>query len=63
MSDNPVKFEHDEKMSMLDLFNNYVTIDGKKQVIGNAIGIYCRSVFDALNENDVSLIRFYSDEL
>ena len=63
VSDNSVKFEHDEKMSMLDLFNSYVAIDGKRQIIGNAIGVYCRSVFDALNENDVSLIRFYSDEL
>lgn len=27
--------------------------------MGNAIKIYCRSVFDALNERDVSLIRFY----
>lgn len=31
--------------------------------LNNAIGIYCRSVFDAINENDVSLIRFYNYEL
>ena len=27
--------------------------------INNAIKIYCKSIFDALNENDVSLIKFY----
>lgn len=34
-------------------------IDGKHQYISNAIKIYCKSIFDALNENDVSLIKFY----
>ena len=30
----------------------------KKQYVNNAIKIYCKSVFDALNENDSALIRF-----
>ena len=38
-------------------------IDGKIQYVNNAIKIYCKSVFDALNENDSSLIRFYQIEL
>ena len=34
-------------------------IDGKTQYVNNAIKIYCKSVLDALNENDSALIRFY----
>ena len=56
-------FEHEEKMSIINLLNSYVTIDGKTQYLNNAIGIYCRSIFDALNENDVALIRFCHYEL
>lgn len=59
----PEKFEHDEKMFMVDLLNQEIVIDGKNNYINNAVKIYCKSVFDAINENDVSLIRFYKDEL
>jgi CRISPR-associated endonuclease Cas1 subtype II len=60
---NPDKFEHEEKMYMVDLLNQEVVIDGKRNYLNNAIKIYCRSVFEALNEQDVSLIRFYRNEL
>ena len=43
--------------------NQEVEIDGRKQYVNNAIKIYCKSVFDALNENDSSLIQFYRFEL
>lgn len=57
------EFSHQEKMEIVDLLNREVRIDGKVQYVNNAIKIYCKSVFDALNENDSSLIRFYSFEL
>lgn len=57
------EFGHSEKMRLVDLLNHEVQIDGKTQYINNAIKLYCRSVFDALNENDSSLIRFYNIEL
>lgn len=57
------EFGHPEKMRLVDLLNHEVQIDGKTQYINNAIKLYCRSVFDALNENDSSLIRFYNIEL
>lgn len=60
---NPSKFEHEEKMELVNLLNESVYIDGKEQYVNNAIGIYCRSVFDAINDADVSLIRFYKNEL
>ena len=53
------QFEHEEKMEIVDLLNSSVIIGGKQQYLNNAIGIYCRSVFEALNDNDVSLIQFY----
>lgn len=59
----PIKFEHEEKMSLVNLLNKEIFIDGKKNYVNNAIKIYCRSVFDAINENDISLIRFYRNEL
>lgn len=59
----PDKFEKEEKMQIVDLLNQEVFIDGKCNYINNAIKIYCKSIFDALNENDISLIRFYRNEL
>lgn len=59
----PEKFEHSEKMELVYLLGEQVVIDGKSNYISNAIKIYCRSLFDALNEGDISLIRFYRDEL
>ncbi len=57
------KFEHEEKGLLLSMFEEEVLIDGKKQYVNNAIKVYCRSIFDALNDNDVSQIKFYRDEL
>ena len=57
------EFAQDEKMRRVDILNQEVVIDGKKQYVNNAIKIYCKSVFDALNENDSALIRFYKFEL
>lgn len=59
----PERFEHGEKMELANVLNSMVYMDGKEQYLNNAIGIYCRSVFDAINEKDISLIRFYKDEL
>lgn len=49
-------FEKDEKMQVLNLLNSKVGIDGTSQYLNNAIGIYARSVFNALAENDAKLI-------
>lgn len=56
----PPKFEHDEKIEMLDVLNQEVYIDGRNQIVNNAIKIYCKSVLDALSEGDISLIKFYN---
>ena len=57
------EFEVDEKRRLVNILNHEVVIDGKVQYVNNAVKIYCKSVFDALNENDSSLIRFYKVEL
>lgn len=53
------KFESEEKMELVNLLNSEVSINGRNEYVVNAIKIYTRSIFDALQENDVSLIRFY----
>ena len=60
---NPTCFEQNAKMRLVDILNREVIIDGKKQYVNNAIRIYSKSIFDALNENDSSLIRFFYIEL
>ena len=59
----PQIFEHEDKMMLVDLLNRDVRISGRNETVCNAIKIYCRSVFDALEENDISLIKFYNHEL
>ena len=56
----PEKLEHKEKMELVNIMNLEVKIDGKNNYLSNAIKIYCRSVFDALNDKDVSLLKFYN---
>ena len=58
-----IQFEHEEKIQLVNILNQEVQIDGKIQYVNNAIKIYCKSVFDALEEDDSSLIRFYGIEL
>lgn len=59
----PEKLEHEEKMTLVNILNQEVKIDGRTNYVNNAIKIYCKSIFDALNEKDVSLMRFYRNEL
>ena len=56
------RFEHNEKIEILNLMHHEVRIAERMEYLCNAIDIYVRSVFDALNENDVSLIKFYQNE-
>lgn len=49
----------EEKHSIVSLLNDTVEIDGNKHTVLNAIKLYCRSVFEALNDGDASEIKFY----
>lgn len=55
----PEKFEHEEKIIILKLLQYKVFIGGRQELVSNAIKIYCRSVFDALNDSDPAQIKFY----
>ncbi len=57
------KFEHDEKMLLVDISNHQVRINDRDEYVSNAIQIYCKSVFDAINHRDLSEIVFYQYEL
>lgn len=59
----PEKFEHEEKVTILELLQKEVYIAGRYEYLSNAIKIYCKSVLDALSENDISMIKFYQYEL
>jgi CRISPR-associated protein Cas1 len=56
---NPVKFEWEEKERMINILNEEIVMDGRKQHCINAIEIYVKSVFAAIEDNDISLIKFY----
>lgn len=56
-------FGKEQKIELINLINEFVTIDNKYCRINQALEIYIRSVFDALNNRDISLLRFPSYEL
>ena len=59
----PAEMNKEVRLKLIDVLNAQVTISQSRQYVGNAIKIYCKSVFRALEENDMEEIRFYSDEL
>ncbi len=60
---SPKDFEHQEKMDILSLLSSEFIIDERKQTLLNTIKIYTKSVLDAIEEKDPSLIKFYRYEL
>ena len=59
----PEKLGHEEKIELVSVLNEETIIDGQKQFVLNAIKIYTKSVFDALNEKNTEQLRFYTHEL
>lgn len=59
----PTVFEHEQKMQIVQTLNRKVKIDGKEQYMLNAIRVYTKSALDALEEQDISLVRFPAYEL
>ena len=53
-------FEKDEKMLLVNILNQSVRISDRSEYVNNAIKIYCKSIFDALCDKDVAMIKFYS---
>lgn len=59
-NENFTVFESREKYTLWNLLNDTVNINGTKQTVLNAIKIYTHSVFEAINDADLSQIKFYS---
>ena len=59
---SPMQFEKDEKAYMLGILNRQIKIKGKKYYFGQAVSIYSKSIFNALNSGDISEIYFYQFE-
>ena len=55
---NPENLGPDEKKKLADILNQEVKIDDKNNYLINAIRIYCRGVFDAMNDKDLTKLRF-----
>lgn len=53
------QFETEEKHIMLTVLQKEIKIAGTTQVLTNAIKIYVKSVFDALNDRSIERIIFY----
>lgn len=53
------QFSADEKHMMLEILQQEIGINNTRQTLVNGIKIYVKSVFDAINEKDLSLIAFY----
>lgn len=47
------------RIALVDVLNDEVTIRDNTQTVANAVRIYVKSVFDALNEGDLSRLEFY----
>lgn len=56
---SPETFEKEEKQYMLNIVKQELYINGRNEYLLNAIKIYTRSVFESINNNDISLIKFY----
>lgn len=57
------EFESLQKKEIVSVLNDQVNINGRRETIANAVKIYCKSVFDAIEEKDLSRLRFYTYEL
>lgn len=55
----PECFETEEKRDILQMVNREVSITGRREMLDNAVKIYCKSIFDVLEGNADAVIRFY----
>ena len=54
----PEKFDREEKRELWGVLHQDVQINGRSQTVLNAIKIYCKHFFDAMNEKDMTKIIF-----
>lgn len=59
----PEKFEREEKEELLKIFEISVVVEGINHTLLNAINVYTRSLFNALEFGDENLIKFIDYDL
>ena len=59
----PKELDTENKRMLLDIFNREVIIDDKKNFVNNAVRIYCKSVLNAITENDINHLKFCTYEI
>lgn len=55
----PKELDKDIRYQLINVLNDTVTISNTEQTVLNTIRIYLRGIFDALNQSDTALLRFY----
>ncbi len=58
-SNNSVTLQPDYKRKLADIVNCTVFIAGQNRTVSDAISVYCKSVFNAIEHSNCSLLRFY----
>ena len=56
------EFTSEEKYELLDVLNKEVYINGNKEYLSKAVRIYVKSVCDAIEEQDLGILKFYRYE-
>ena len=59
----PTEFGKNEKYSLWRILEDTVKIDDSRHSVLDAIKIYTRSVFEAINDGDPSKIKYYSENI
>lgn len=54
------EFDKNVRLALIDVLHENVVIRGSTQTLLNSVGIYVRGVFDALNDGDLTQVKFYS---
>lgn len=60
---NMTQFGKEEKYLIQKLIHDTVTINNRKQVLSNAIGIYTKSILEALHNKDMGYVRWLEYEV
>lgn len=55
----PKKLDKEIKYQLVNILNDSVTMEETTQTVLNAIRMYLKRVFEALNQNDPTVLRFY----
>lgn len=60
---NIEEFGSDEKRRIVSVLSEPVCINYRNEIVSNAIKIYCKSIFESLENNSINDIKFYRYEL